>query len=84
MLVIGQIKEKYEAKEERKQKYLKLTKRLTQEFNKVEFVQILRSQNIIADEITKLALSEERSTSTGSETEIQKNPSIKEVSTFVI
>ena len=84
MLVIGQIKEEYEAKEERKQKYLKLTKRLTQEFNKVEFVQILRSQNIIVDEITKLALSEERSTSTGSETEIPKHPSIKEVSTFVI
>ena len=28
-LVIGQIKEEYEAKEERMQKYLKLTKRLT-------------------------------------------------------
>ena len=84
MLVIGQIKKEYEAKEERMQKYLKLTKRLTQEFNKVEFVQILRSQNIIADEITKLALLEERSTSTGSEKEIQKHPSIKEVSTFAI
>ena len=28
-LVIGQIKEEYEAKEKRMQKYLKLTKRLT-------------------------------------------------------
>ena len=37
-LVIGQIKEKYEAKEERMQKYLRLAKHLTQEFNKVEFV----------------------------------------------
>ena len=47
-------------------------------------MQILRSQNIIADEIIKLALSEERSTSTGSEMEIQKHPSIKKVSTFAI
>ena len=42
-LVIGQIKEEYEVKEERMQKYLKLTKHLTQEFDRVEFVQIPRS-----------------------------------------
>ena len=52
-LVIGQIKEEYELKEERMQKYLRLTKHLTQEFDRVEFVQILRSQNIIVDEIMK-------------------------------
>ena len=37
-LVIGQIKGNYEAKEERMQKYLRLTKHLTQEFDKLEFV----------------------------------------------
>ena len=37
-LVIGQIKGEYEAKEERMQKYLRLTKHLTQEFDKLEFV----------------------------------------------
>ena len=37
-LVIGQIKGEYEAKEERMQKYLRLTKHLAQEFDKVEFV----------------------------------------------
>ena len=37
-LVIMQIKEKYEAKEERMKKYLRLTKRLIQKFDKVEFV----------------------------------------------
>ena len=37
-LVIGKIKEEYKAKEERMQKYLRLTKHLTQEFDKVEFV----------------------------------------------
>ena len=37
-LVIGQIKEEYEAKEERMQKYLRLTRHLTQDFDRVEFV----------------------------------------------
>ena len=36
-LVIEQIKGEYEAKEERMQKYLKLTKHLTREFDEVEF-----------------------------------------------
>ena len=36
-LVIGQIKGEFEANEERMQKYLKLTKLLTQEFDQVEF-----------------------------------------------
>ena len=83
-LVIGQIKEEYKAKEERMQKYLKLTKRLTQKFDKLEFMQIPRSQNMITDEITKLASSEEGSTSMGLKMEAQKRPSIKEISTFAI
>ena len=37
-LVIGQIRGEYEAKEERMQKYLRLTRHLTQEFDTVEFV----------------------------------------------
>ena len=52
-LVAGQIKEEYEAKEERLQKYLRLTKHLTQEFDRVEFAQIPRCQNIMVDEIAK-------------------------------
>ena len=70
------MKEEYEAKEGRMQKYLRLTKHLTQEFD--------RSQNMIADEIAKVASSEEGSIRMGSKTEIQKHPSIKEISTFVI
>ena len=62
-LVIGQIKEEYEAKEERMQKYLKLMKHLAQKFDKLEFVQIPRGQNMAADEIAKMASSEEGSTS---------------------
>ena len=42
-LVIEQIKGEYKEKEERVQKYPKLTKHLTQEFDKVEFVQIPKS-----------------------------------------
>ena len=83
-LVIGQIKEEYEAKEERMQKYLRLTKHLTWEFDRVEFVQIPKSQNMIADEIAKLASLEEISMSMGSKMEVQKHPSIEEVSTFAI
>ena len=83
-LVLGQITEEYEAKEERLQKYLRLTKRLTREFDKVEFVQIRRSQNMIANEIAKLASSEEGSMSTGLKMEVQECPNIKEVLTFAI
>ena len=37
-LVVEQIKGEYEAKEERMQKYLRLTRHLTREFDEVEFV----------------------------------------------
>ena len=59
-LVVEQIKGEYKAKEERMQKYLRLTRHLTHEFDKVEFVQVLRNQNVLVDEISKLASSEER------------------------
>ena len=52
-LVIGQIKGEFGAKEERMQKYLKLTKLLTQKFDWIEFTQIPRSQNMGADELAK-------------------------------
>ena len=58
-LVIRQINGDYEAKEERMQKYLKLTKHLIQEFEEVVFEQVPRSQNTAADEISKLASSED-------------------------
>ncbi|XP_050248981.1 uncharacterized protein LOC126696256 [Quercus robur] len=83
-LVIGQIRGEYEAKEERLQKYLKLTKHLTQEFNMVEFVQIPRSQNMGEDEVSKLSSSEEGEISTDLVMEVQKHPSIEEVPTFTI
>ena len=47
-------------------------------------MQIPRSQNMIVDEIVKLASSEERPMSMGLEMEVQKHPDIEEVSTFTI
>ena len=58
-LVVEQIKGEYEVKKERMQKYLRLTRHLTREFDKVEFVQVTKNQNVLADEISKLASSEE-------------------------
>ena len=83
-LVIGQIRGEYEAKEKRMQKYLRLMKHLTQEFDTVEFVQIPRSQNMGTDEVSKLASSEKGKISTDLTMEVQKHPSIEEVPTFTI
>ena len=54
-MLVEQIKGEYEVKEERMQKYLRLTRHLTQEFDEVEFVQVPRNQIVLADEISKLA-----------------------------
>ncbi|XP_075655088.1 uncharacterized protein LOC142625289 [Castanea sativa] len=66
------------------QKYLKLTKHLAWEFDKLEFVRIPKDQNMAADEIVKMASSEEKPTNMELLTEIQKLPSIEEVLTFSI
>ena len=66
------------------QKYLKLTKHLIQEFEEVEFEQVPRSQNMVADEISKLASLEDGRIDEDLAMEIQKHPSIEEVQTFII
>ena len=58
------------------QKYFRL--------NKVEFVPIPISQNMVAHEVLKLASSEEGGISMSLAMEVQKYPSIKEVPTFTI
>ena len=50
----------------------------------MEFVQNPRSQNMVADEVVKLASSEEEATSIRLMMEVQKCPSIEEISTFTI
>ena len=52
------------------QKYLKLMKLLTQEFDQVEFTQIPRSQNIGADELAKQSSSEVGPTNTDLKIEV--------------
>ena len=66
------------------QKYLRLIRRLTQEFDRVEFMQIPKGQNMEADEIAKMASTEDGSMSLKLDMEVQKRPSIEEVSTFAI
>ena len=83
-MVIEQIKGEYEAKEERMQKYLRLTNHLTKEFNEVEFIQVPRNQSTLADEIAKLASSEEGELSKNLAMEVQKHPSIEEAPTLTI
>ena len=56
-LIIGQVKGDYEVKEERMQKYMKIVKRLSQHFDNLDFVQILRTKNAKADFLARLALS---------------------------
>ena len=66
------------------QKYVRLTRHLAQEFDKVEFAQIPRSQNMTADEVSKLALLEEEGINTNLEMEVQKRPSIEEMPMFAV
>ena len=56
-LIIEQVKGDYEVKEERMQKYMKIVKRLSQHFDNLDFVQILRTKNTKADFLARLALS---------------------------
>ena len=83
-MVVEQIKGEYEAKEERMQKYFRLTRHLTREFDEVEFIQVPRNQNALADEISKLASSEEEGLSNNLAMEVQKHASIEEAPTLTI
>ena len=56
-LVIGQIKGDYEVKEQRMERYLKLTNQLARDLEQVKFMQVPRSSNMEADEVARQALS---------------------------
>ena len=58
-LVVGQITNKYEVKEERMERYLKLTNQLVDYFDDVKFEQIPRENNSDADKVAWLASSNE-------------------------
>ena len=52
-LIMGQINRTYEAKEERMKKYLEMVLRLVRKFEKTDFVQILREENMEANTLAK-------------------------------
>ena len=54
-LIVGQITNEYEVKEERLKRYLKLTSQLINDFDDVRFKQIPLENNSAAEEVSKLA-----------------------------
>ena len=72
-LVMGQVNGIYEAKEERMRKYLNRVMRLIKRFEKADFVQIPREENVEADTIAKEASTNE---SMDESDEVQYMPSI--------
>ena len=55
--VVGQKTKEYEAKEDRMKRYLKLTNQLVSNFNDVRITQVVREENFEADEVARLASS---------------------------
>ena len=58
-LIVGQITNKYEANKERMKKYLQLMSQLIDEFDNVKLELIPREENFAADEIARLASTED-------------------------
>ena len=77
-LVMGQVRGDFEAKEIRMQEYLKFTNQLISNFDHTEFVQIQRSQNVEADEVTQAASAEDQSREYDWRLEEQNFPSIEQ------
>ena len=72
LLIIGQVKEDYEAKEQRMQKYLKIVQRLSQHFDSLDFLQILRTKNVEADFLARLASTDDYNTTSKLHIEIRE------------
>ena len=65
----------FEAKEERMQKYLKIVQQLSQHFDSLDFVQILRTKNAEADFLARLASSGDYNATSKLCMEIRRQPS---------
>ena len=76
-LIVRQITNEYEAKEERMKRYLKLTSQLIDDFDDVRFEQISWENNSAVDKVTKLASTEDASAKPGLFMEVQTIPSIE-------
>ena len=83
-LVIGQVKGDLEAKETRMQRYLKPTNQLVSKFDRVEFAQVPRDQNVEADEMAKSASIDNQAKVIDWKFEEQNSPNIEEFQTFLM
>ena len=83
-LIVGQITNKYEAKEERIKRYLNLTNQLVDCFNDVKFEQIPRENNLAANEVVKLASIENAPEKPGLYMAIQSIPNIEGLQAFLV
>ena len=83
-LVLGQVKGDLEAKETRMQRYLKLTNQLVSKFDRVEFAQVPRDQNVEADEMAKNVSIDNQAKVIDWKFEEQNSPSIEEFQTFLM
>ena len=83
-LIVGQIINEYEEREEKMKRYLKLTNQLVDYFNDVRFEQIPRENNLAADEVAKLASTEDALKIFRLYMEIQTIPSIEGLQAFPV
>ena len=83
-LIVRQITNEYEAKEERMKRYLKLTSQLIDDFDDVRFEQISWENNSAVDKVTKLASTEDASAKPRLFMEVQTILSIEGLQTFSV
>ena len=83
-LIVGQITNEYEVKEQRMKKYLQLTSYLIDEFDNVKLELIPREENSTADEVARLASTKDAQATIGLLMEVQTTPSIDRLQTFAI
>ena len=73
-LIVGQITNKYEAKEERMKKYLQLTSQLIDEFDSIKLKLIPKEGNSASNEIARLASIKNASATESLLMKVQKIP----------
>ena len=83
-LIVRQITNEYEAKEERMNRYLKLTNQLVDYFDDVRFEKIPRENNSDADEVAKLASYDDTAKKPRLYMEVQTVPSIEGLQAFPV
>ena len=76
-LVVGQITKEYEAKEDRMKRYLKLTNQLVSNFDDVKITQVPKEENSEANEVARLASSDNDEGRPGVYMEVQSLPYIE-------